>query len=140
MVLGSRPGVGAAVEGAALLCSFPRSVWVLQSLLPVFEWADSNGVEGRTGEGVEGMDSERYSVPSRTPLWKKGRKFHNPRKLTGISSVPLCSTCSRIWKVLHASADSTNLPFYSTFQHWLLKYLKNSSILMLLHAKILSGH
>lgn len=76
--------MGAAVEGAVLLCSFPRSVWVLQSLLPVFEWADSSGVEGRTGEGVEGMDSERYSVPSRTPLWKKGRKFHNPRKLTSI--------------------------------------------------------
>lgn len=89
MVLGSRPGVGAAAEGAALLCSLPRSVWVLQSLLPVFEWADSNGVEGRTGEGVEGMDSERYSVPSRTPLWKKGRKCHNPRKLTGISSALL---------------------------------------------------
>lgn len=78
--------MGAAGEGAALLCSFPRSVWVLQSLLPVFEWADSNGVEGRTGEGVEGMDSERYSVPSRTPLERKGRRFHSPSELTGTGS------------------------------------------------------
>lgn len=71
--------MGAAGEGAALLCSFPRSVWVLQSRLPVLEWADSNGVEGRTGEGVEGMDSERYSVPSRTPLWKREGNFTIPK-------------------------------------------------------------
>lgn len=119
-MLGNRPGAGAAAEGAALLCSFPRSVWVLQSLLPVLEWAESSGVEGRTGDGVEGMDSERYSVPSRTPLWKKGRKFHNPRKLTGSSPAPLCSTCSRMWKALRASVGSANLPSYSTFYHWVL--------------------
>lgn len=130
--MGSRAGVGAPGEGAALLCSFPRSVWVLQSRLPVLEWADSNGVEGRTGEGVEGMDSERYSVPSRTPVWKKRRKFHNPKKLTGISSPHLCSTCSRICTL----AASFNLPFHSTIHHLVLKYLKSSSVLMLLHAKV----
>lgn len=99
-MLGSRAGVGAAGEGAALPCSLPLSVWVLQSLLPVLEWADSSGVEGRTGEGVEGMDSERYSVPSRTPVWEKGRKCHSHRKLTSISSASLCTDCSRTWKVL----------------------------------------
>lgn len=136
-MLGSRAGVGAAGEGAALPCSLPRSVWVLQSLLPVFEWADSNGVEGRTGEGVEGMDSERYSVPSRTPAWEKGRKCHHHRKRTGISSAPLCTACSRTWKVLPPSRGRTGLPFHSTFHPWVLKYPSNSSVPTLLLA---GGH
>lgn len=101
-------------------------------------WQQRCGRKDRRGGGGNGFRAIFCS--QQNTFVEKGKEISQSRKLTGISSAPLCSTCSTIWKVLRASADSTNLPFYSTFQHWLLKYLKNSSILMLLHAKIRSGH
>lgn len=63
----SLPGPGDALTEGALLCSLFLSVCVQQSLLPDFECPESWGVDGSTGEGVDEMDSERYSVPSKTP-------------------------------------------------------------------------
>lgn len=64
----SLPGPGDALTEGVLFCSLLRSVCVQQSRLPVFECPESWGVDGSTGDGVDEMDSDRYSVARRTPV------------------------------------------------------------------------